>query len=287
MIAPTAYQKLAHPDGELATVRAAAAAGVVACVATLATTSLEDAAAATAAPKWFQLYVHRDLGLTREIVARAEAAGYRALAVTADTPVLGRRLGDERHGFSLPAGLTMPNLRSSQLPATDASALAKYFARAAQPVVHLARPRHAARLDEAADRAQGRVARRRRRARRRARLRGGRSCRTTAGGSSTACRRRSTRCPRSSTPSPGAPRCSSTAACAGAPTSQGAGARRARGAASGGRSCGGSPSAARPACARCSRSCAASSSRAMALAGCRTLGEIDRDLVRPRQTMLR
>jgi 4-hydroxymandelate oxidase len=128
MIAPTAYHKLAHADGELATVRAAAAAGVIACVATLATTSLEDAAAATAAPKWFQLYVHRDAGLTRDIVARAAAAGYRALVVTVDTPLLGRRLGDERHGFSLPATMTMPNLRASQLPPTDASALAKYFA---------------------------------------------------------------------------------------------------------------------------------------------------------------
>ena len=65
MIAPTAYHKLAHADGELATARGAAAAGVVFCAATLATTSLEEVAAATAAPKWFQLYVHRDAGLTR------------------------------------------------------------------------------------------------------------------------------------------------------------------------------------------------------------------------------
>ncbi len=128
LIAPTAYQKLAHPDGEVATVRAAADAGVIACVATLATTSLEEVAAASPAPKWFQLYVHRDAGLTREIVARAQAAGYRALCVTADTPVLGRRLADERYGFSLPPGLSMSNLMGAQLPRGDGSALAKYFA---------------------------------------------------------------------------------------------------------------------------------------------------------------
>jgi 4-hydroxymandelate oxidase len=129
MIAPTAYHKLAHPDGELATARGAAAAGVVYCVSTLATTSLEDIAAATPAPKWFQLYVHRDEGLTAAIVARAAAAGYRALVVTADTAVLGRRLGDERHGFQLPPELEMPNLAAHLPPTADrASALAKYFA---------------------------------------------------------------------------------------------------------------------------------------------------------------
>jgi 4-hydroxymandelate oxidase len=134
MVAPTAYQRLAHPDGESATVRGAAAAGVIPCVATLATTSLEDAAAAApAAPKWFQLYVHRDAGLTREVVGRAAAAGYRALVVTVDTPVLGRRIGDERHGFALPPGMTMPNLAVSQLPAGDGSSLAKYFAERHSP----------------------------------------------------------------------------------------------------------------------------------------------------------
>ncbi|HEX4460697.1 MAG TPA: alpha-hydroxy acid oxidase, partial [Polyangia bacterium] len=106
MIAPTAYHKLAHPDGELATARAAAAAGVVMCAATLATTSLEAIAATTPAPKWFQLYVHRDEGLTAAMVERAAEAGYRALVITVDTAVLGRRLGDERYGFSLPPSLS-------------------------------------------------------------------------------------------------------------------------------------------------------------------------------------
>src|SRR5207253_7245336 len=88
-----------------------------------------------AAPKWFQLYVHRDAGLTREVVARAAAAGYRALVVTVDTPLLGRRIGDERYGFALPPGLSMPNLAASQLPEAAAvgSSLAKYFAERHNP----------------------------------------------------------------------------------------------------------------------------------------------------------
>jgi 4-hydroxymandelate oxidase len=113
LIAPTAYQRLQHPDGELATARAAAAAGAVYIVSTLATASLEAVAAAAPGPRWFQLYVHRDRGLTRSLVERARAAGYRALVLTVDTPVLGRRLADVRHGFTLPPGLEMANLAGS------------------------------------------------------------------------------------------------------------------------------------------------------------------------------
>src|SRR5271166_676866 len=112
LIAPTAYHRLAHPDGELATARAAAAAGSLYIVSTLATTRLEEVAAASPAPKWFQLYVHKDRGLTRSLVERAEAAGYRAVVLTVDAPLLGRRLADERNLFTLPAGLTMANLVS-------------------------------------------------------------------------------------------------------------------------------------------------------------------------------
>lgn len=130
LIAPTAYQKLAHPDGELAVARAAAAAGVVYCVSTLATTSLEEVARAADGPRWFQLYVHRDRGLTRALVERAHAAGYRALVVTVDTPLLGRRLADARNGFRLPPPLTMANLADGAAAsrAVDGSALEHYFA---------------------------------------------------------------------------------------------------------------------------------------------------------------
>jgi isopentenyl diphosphate isomerase/L-lactate dehydrogenase-like FMN-dependent dehydrogenase len=109
-VAPTAYHKLATPDGEAATARACAGTGTLLVVSTLATTSLEDVAAAAPGPRWFQLYVHKDRGFTRSLVERAQAAGYRAIALTADTPLLGRRLRDVRNRFGLPDGLTMANL---------------------------------------------------------------------------------------------------------------------------------------------------------------------------------
>lgn len=130
LIAPTAYHKLACEEGELATARAAEAAGSIYVASTLATTSLEDIASASRAPKFFQLYVHKDRVFTQTLVARAEEAGYDALVVTVDTPLLGRRLRDERNAFSLPAGLEMANLTSALVDrdAEDASLLAHYVA---------------------------------------------------------------------------------------------------------------------------------------------------------------
>src|SRR5262249_30226972 len=101
LVAPTAYHRLACEDGALATAGAAERAGALMVVSTLATTVLEEVAAAAAGPKWFQLYVHKDRGLAKDLVARAEASGYGAIVLTADTPVLGRRLADERNGFAL------------------------------------------------------------------------------------------------------------------------------------------------------------------------------------------
>jgi 4-hydroxymandelate oxidase len=128
LVAPTAYHRLAHPDGELASARAAARAGTILVVSTLATTPLEEVARAADGPKWFQLYVHRDHGLTRALVERAHAAGYRALVLTVDTPILGRRLADERNGFCLPEGMTMANLLEPGVAAPGGSALAAWFA---------------------------------------------------------------------------------------------------------------------------------------------------------------
>jgi 4-hydroxymandelate oxidase len=131
LIAPTAYHRMAHPEGELATARAAASAGALYVVSTLATTRLEDVAAASTGPKWFQLYVHKDRGFTRSLVERAQAAGYGALVLTVDAPLLGRRLADERNVFALPEGLTMANLASAAgLGATveERSMLARYVA---------------------------------------------------------------------------------------------------------------------------------------------------------------
>jgi 4-hydroxymandelate oxidase len=130
LIAPTAYHRLAHPDGELATARAAAEAGTIYTLSTLSTTSIEDVARVSEGPKWFQLYVHKDRGLTRSLVERAEAAGYQAVMLTVDTPLLGRRLRDVRNGFGLPEGLVMANLVDAavQSGVTSSSALARYFA---------------------------------------------------------------------------------------------------------------------------------------------------------------
>ncbi|HEY0390000.1 MAG TPA: alpha-hydroxy acid oxidase [Gaiellales bacterium] len=116
VIAPTAMQRLAHPDGELATARAAAAAGTVMTLSTVATASIEAVADARRevdadAPAWFQLYPQRDRGLTRALVERARAAGYGAIVVTVDSPVFGYRESDARDPLHLPEGLSLENFR--------------------------------------------------------------------------------------------------------------------------------------------------------------------------------
>jgi 4-hydroxymandelate oxidase len=107
LIAPTAHQRLAHPDGELATARAAAATETIMCLSTLATTTPEDLARAVPdTPRWFQLYVLKDRGITRELVAAAVANGYEALMLTADLPVVGVRERELRTEIrSAPANL--------------------------------------------------------------------------------------------------------------------------------------------------------------------------------------
>jgi 4-hydroxymandelate oxidase len=111
LIAPTAFHRLAHPDGEQATARAAAEVGTVLVVSMAATQPVEQIAAA-GATLWFQLYPQPDLDFTAAVVGRAEAAGCRALVVTVDSPVFGRRERDLRHGFlDLPAGLACENMR--------------------------------------------------------------------------------------------------------------------------------------------------------------------------------
>lgn len=111
LIAPTAFARLAHPDGEIGVARAAAAEGVTQVLSTLSTTSLEDVAkAAPGGRRWFQLYVFRDRGLTTDLVRRAEAAGYEAIVMTVDAPMLGKRERDARNRFALPEGLTAANL---------------------------------------------------------------------------------------------------------------------------------------------------------------------------------
>ncbi len=102
-VAPTAVQGLAHPNAEAEMLAGAAAAGIPFCLSTTSSMALEQvAAAAPDAERWFQLYMVGGMGPTRELVRRAEAAGYRALVVTVDLPVLGRRERDVRSGFVLP-----------------------------------------------------------------------------------------------------------------------------------------------------------------------------------------
>ena len=118
LLAPTGFQRLFHPEGELATARGASTAGALYTLSTPATTSLEDVARVATAPLWFQLYVQRDRGFTLELVRRAEAHGYRAIVLTADTPVLGARDRDHRRQLELPPGMELPNLRGLG-PRTD------------------------------------------------------------------------------------------------------------------------------------------------------------------------
>jgi 4-hydroxymandelate oxidase len=101
---------MAHPDGELATARGARAAGSLMTVSTSATHALEEVAAETAgSPAWFQLYRLHSGAHTDDLARRAGAAGYAALVLTVDLPLLGRRRRDLRHGFALPSGLRMAN----------------------------------------------------------------------------------------------------------------------------------------------------------------------------------
>jgi 4-hydroxymandelate oxidase len=127
LIAPTAFQRLAHTDGEIGTARAAEKANTIMTVSTLSNTTLEDVANATNAALWFQLYIHKDRELTHSLIKRAENAGYKAICITVDTPLLGRRERDVRNQFGLPDHLDIANvkarLESSQ---ENASALAIY-----------------------------------------------------------------------------------------------------------------------------------------------------------------
>jgi 4-hydroxymandelate oxidase len=100
LIAPWAFQRRAHPDGELATVRAAARAGTVAVISSTNEDRIEEIAAASSAALWWQLYLFADEQRSAEMLARVVAAGYRAICWTVDLPVLGLRHRETRSGFS-------------------------------------------------------------------------------------------------------------------------------------------------------------------------------------------
>ncbi len=139
LVAPTAFHGLVHPDGETGTARGAAAAGTIMVVSAIATRTIEEIAAAVAAPRWFQLYVWKDREVTAELVKRAARAGYRAICLTVDTPLLGRREKDERNSFTLPPGIGIANVRPAGLDgmpdSEHGSAFAKYVKEMLDPAV--------------------------------------------------------------------------------------------------------------------------------------------------------
>ena len=124
LLAPVAFQRLAHPDGELALAYAAAALGAGVVLSTQASVSLESVAQAVLpdpgrGPLWFQLYLQPDRGFTQALVQRAEAAGYEALVLTVDAPTSGVRDRERRAGFRLPPGVGPVNLAGLQAPASS------------------------------------------------------------------------------------------------------------------------------------------------------------------------
>ena len=142
LVAPTAFQRLAHPEGELAAVAGAGDAGTVYVLSTLSTTRVEDVVAAASGPVWFQLYVYKDRAATQALVQRAEAAGCKALVVTVDAPLLGRRERDVRNQFALPADLPIENLVADGSRGVrkviSESGLARYFSTLIDPALRWA-----------------------------------------------------------------------------------------------------------------------------------------------------
>jgi 4-hydroxymandelate oxidase len=110
LLAPTGGQKFVHPEGELEAVRGAAKAKATYVISSSASMKVEDIAKTAAAPVWFQLYVQRDRGFTRDLVQRAEDNGCRALCVTVDSPIFGARNREERAKNELPER-ELPNLK--------------------------------------------------------------------------------------------------------------------------------------------------------------------------------
>lgn len=122
LVAPVAFQRVAHPDGEVGMARAAKAAGTVMCMSTMATSTPAEVAE-TDVQRWFQLYVFRDEGVTRELVGRVVDAGFTALVLTVDTPFLGRRERDLRTGFVIPPEFPVASLGQGGLTPAETFAL--------------------------------------------------------------------------------------------------------------------------------------------------------------------
>jgi 4-hydroxymandelate oxidase len=138
LIAPTAFQRMAHRDGEVATARAAGAAGTIMILSTLSNSAIEEVVAA-GCPTWFQLYIYKDRSVTASLVQRAKTAGCEAIMLTVDAPVLGRRERDIRNRFELPSHLSVMNLLPAglqELPqSASGSGLAAYIESVLDPAM--------------------------------------------------------------------------------------------------------------------------------------------------------
>ncbi|MEM7093271.1 MAG: alpha-hydroxy acid oxidase [Actinomycetota bacterium] len=109
-LSPTGFTRIADPQGELAVARVAASRGLPYTLSTLGTRSIEEVAAVSGGPKWFQVYVWKDRGLVKEMIGRAAAAGYETIVITVDFATLGRRERDVRRGFTLPPKLGLDTI---------------------------------------------------------------------------------------------------------------------------------------------------------------------------------
>ena len=137
-IAPTAYHQLAHPDAEVGTAIGAGRSGALYVVSIFASRTVEEIAAAAAGPLWLQLYWLRARDALTALIARAEAAGYQAIVLTVDAPVIGRRRRDERNGFAVDPGVAAANLDPALMVSTHQrrpgeSAIATHAVRAFDP----------------------------------------------------------------------------------------------------------------------------------------------------------
>ncbi|XP_047318626.1 glycolate oxidase-like [Impatiens glandulifera] len=131
MVAPSAFQRMANPEGECATARATSAAGTIMTLSSLATSSVEEVASTGPGVRFFQLYVLKDRYVVEKLVKRAEMSGFKAIVLTVDTPMLGRREADIKNRFSLPPHLSLKNFEGLDLgkldKSNDNSGLLSYF----------------------------------------------------------------------------------------------------------------------------------------------------------------
>jgi 4-hydroxymandelate oxidase len=127
MIAPTAFHKMAHSEGEVAVAKAAKSQDTIMILSTLSNSDVEDVVKANPEKTWFQLYVYEDREITRDLIKRVEQAGCKAIVLTVDAPFLGIREKDVRNNFYLPEGVSIKNLVPENFPQKSNSGMIGYF----------------------------------------------------------------------------------------------------------------------------------------------------------------